>query len=238
MTTERNDTVSNFAGMEAKFIEPEVNNEASHFLETHMDEVKKQVMKMGVHIDMVTPLIHDVWISLRTDELNGNGYSISHSNEGDVITVEGFVYGRIKGYTRNSKYRVDASEKHHSKDQTKCVEVVSASADDVTDLDKLNSFQRAYAMAASHDDIEDVDAEISLRSNIEFCMDFDEVAGFSMLKFFKNIDSIASVGFSNSLFDKLKEALNYHDQFGQAFKEAMMVCRSNKSVFDSVVMAM
>ena len=118
---------------------------------------------------------------------------------------------------------------------SKQVEIISASADDVSDLDKLNSFQKAYAMASSHDDIEDVDAEISLRSNIEFCMDFDQVVGFSVLTFFKNIDTICSIGFNNTLFDKLKDALKYHDEFCSAFKEALMVSVNNKGVFESVV---
>ena len=235
MMTERKEAETNFDGMYAQFIEPEVNTEASTYIENHLSEIQRQVMKMGVHIDQVIPLIHDVWISIRNAELAGNGYDIKHSNENDCITVEEFVYGRIKGYSRNSKYRVDVSEKHHSKDVTKQVEVISASAEDTTDLDKLNSFQKAYAMAASHDDIEDVDAEISLRSNIEFCIDFDQVVGFSMLKFFKNIDTICNVGFNNSLFDKLKDALQYHDEFCVAFREALTVSRTNRGVFESVV---
>lgn len=225
----------NFNGMVASFIEPVVNTEASQYIASHLSEIRVSARKMGVDQDKVDDLISDVWLSIHEAELNGNGYDISHSNEGDIITVEEFVFGRIKGYSMNNKYRSDVSERRYSKDSTKCIEVISASSSDASDLDSLDGFQKAFALASTYDDIDNVEAELSLRSNIEFCMSFDSEIGFSIINLLKNIEIFNELGFNNSLFDKLKEACEYHDEFGTAFKEVMSVAISSKPVFTAVV---
>ena len=83
-----------------------------------------------------------------------------------------------------------------------------------------------------------VEAEMSLRSNIQFCSEFDDVIGFNIINLFKNIDMIAEAGFNSSLFDGLKAAINYHDEFGVAFKEVMTILSKSRSLFDTVVAAM
>ena len=225
----------NFDGMFAKFIEPRVNTEASDYFAEHFDEIRRQARKMGIHADFVDDLVADVWQSIREGELNGNGYDVSHSNEGDVITVEEFVYGRIKGYSMNIKYRPEISERRISKNSTRSIEIISASSTDTSELDKLDNFQKAYAMAATYDDIDAIEAEMSLRSNIEFCMGFDNEIGFNIINLLKNIDAFANIGFNSSLFDKLKEACNYHADFSEAFKDIMGLAISCKPVFESVV---
>ena len=227
----------NFNGMVAQFIEPVVNHEASEYVASHMEEIRRQTRKMGVDIDKVDDLITDVWLSLSEAEKNGNGYDISHSNEGDIITVADFVYGRIKGYSMNVKYRSTVMERHVSKDVTKSIEIIAASSDSA-DLDTLDNFQKAFALAATYDDIDNVEAEMSLRSNIQFCSEFDEVIGFSIINLFKNIDMIAETGFNSSLFDGLKSAVAYHDEFGVAFKEVMTILSRSRSMFDAVVATM
>lgn len=225
----------NFDGMVAEFIEPNVNTEASDYFAEHFDEIRKQTSRMGVHADYIDDLIADVWQSIREAELNGNGYDVSHSNEGDVITVEEFIYGRIKGYSMNIKYRPDVSERRVSKNSTRCVEIIAASSTDTSDLDKLDSFQKSYALAATYDDIDAIEVEMSLRSNIEFCMEFDSQIGFSIINLLRNMEEFATIGFNNSLFDRLKEACNYHTEFGDAFKDIMSMAQTCKPVFEAVV---
>lgn len=232
---ERTSVEVNFLGMNAAFIEPNVNKEASNYMTEHLDEIRRQARKMGINQDMLDDLISDVWLSIRDAELRGEGYNVAHSNDGDVITVEEFVYGRIKRYSLNIKYRSDVSERHTSKDKSKSIEVFSASCSDTSDLDNLDGFQKAYALAASYDDIDDVDAEISLRSNIEFCIGFNDIIGFNVVNFFKNMDMFSSIAFNPGIFDKLKEAMNYHSDFRDAFREIMLVAVNKKPVFESVV---
>ena len=235
MMRERQDIEVNFDGMYASFLEPKVNHVASNYLSEHYDEICRQTRRMHVHPDQVGDLVSDVWTSIRDAELRGEGYDVSHSNEGDIITVEEFIFGRIKGYSMNSKYRNDATERHTSKDTAKSVEIVSASCGDASDLDNLDGFQKAYALAASYDAIEDVDAELSLRSNIQFCVTFNDAIGFNLINFFKHMDMISTVSFNCGLFDQLKNIMNKREDFRDAFKEIMLVAARSKPVFESVV---
>lgn len=234
---ERSTTDVNFLGMSAEFLEPNVNKEASNYMTEHYDSIRAQVRKMGIPLDMVDDLVSDVWLSISEAELRGEGYDVSFSNEGDVITVEEFVFGRIKRYSMNTKYHNNTSERHASKDKSKTIEVYSASCSDASDLDKLDGFQKAYALAASYDEIEDVDAEMSLRSNIEFCLGYNDIIGFNIINFFKNMDMFASMSFNPSIFDKLKDAMNCHTDFRDAFKEVMLVAVNKKPLFESIVSA-
>lgn len=226
---------TNFDGMVATFIEPNVNTEASTFMTEHLSEIRNQVKKMGVAPDMIDDIIGDVWLSIHEAELRGEGYDISHSNAGDIITVEEFVYGRIKGYSMNSKYQSSFVERRKAKKSSNSVEVVCASCSDTSDLDNLDGFQKAYAMASSCDDIDNVEAEISLRNNIEYCMKFDEAIGFRFINLMKNISLFSEFGFNNGIFDRLKETISKNEALGEAFKEVISVAISNRATFDAVV---
>lgn len=238
MMMEREIVETNFNGMSAAFVEPAFNNEASKYMAEHLDEIRKQVARMGVHMDQVDDLVSDVWLSISEAERRGEGYDVSHSNEGDIITVQEFIFGRIRGYSMNAKYRNDGTERHVSKDKSRSVEIVSASCSDASDLESLDGMQKAYAMAASYDNLEDVDAEISLRSNIEFCIEFNQMVGFDLMNLFKNMDIIAGVEFNTGIFDMLKATMNRHNEFRDAFKEVMLIAVRHRPVFDSVVSTM
>lgn len=238
MLKEREIVESNFDGMMAAFVEPAFNNEASKYMAEHLEEIRRQVLRMGVHIDVVDDLISDVWISICEAEQRGEGYNISHANEGDIITVQEFIFGRIRGYKMNARYRNDGTERHISKDKSKCIEIASASCADASDLDNLDGIQKAYAMAASYDEIEDIDASISLRSNIEFCIGYNDQIGFNIMNLFKNMDIVAGVEFNTGLFDMLKSTMNRHSDFRDAFKEVMLIAVRHRPIFESVVSAM
>lgn len=225
----------NFYGMTASFIEPVVNTKASTYMAENWEAICRQTCKMGVDKDKVNDLVTDVWISIHTSELEGNGYDISHSDEGDIITVEGFVFGRIKGYSMNSKYHSNYVERRRSKDSTRNIEIISASCSDSSDLDNLDGFQKAYALAATYDDIENIDAEISLRSNIDICRKYDDEIGFSIINLFRHIEIITGVSINMSIFDGLHSVMNRHEDFKTALHEILETAVASKPVFESVV---
>lgn len=237
MTSEQQIVETNFDGMMASFIEPVINKDASRFMTEHLDEIRRQVRKMGVDIDLVDDLVSDVWLSISDAEMRGEGYDVSRSNEGDIITVEEFVYGRIKGYSMNAKYRNDASERHSYKDASKNIEVHTASCMNESDLDSLDGFQKAYALAASYDDIDNIEAEMSLRSNIEFCLSFNDAIGFNIISFFKHMDMLSGMSFNPGIFDRLKDTMARHKDFRDAFKEVMAVAINRKPVFELALSA-
>lgn len=228
-------------------VEMDINHEASEYIVENLSTITRQARKMvGVDPEKVEDLVQDLIESILRSESRGEGYSISHSDDGKVITVAEFVYGRLKGYSRNAKYQAGSSERHivsrtvnGKTSQSVDFEVISASSHNETDLDSMSAVQRAYATAHSYDNsIEDIDAVVSLRQDIEFCLDFNEVVGFNFLNLFKNIDMFQSLDFESSMFDRLRDAMNFHTELKEALHNVLTACVSNRSAFDTVVAAL
>lgn len=227
---------TNYAGMSARFVNPVINSEASTYLSLHLNEVINYVRsKHTIDPSKVDDLINDVWESLRNSELEGEGYDISHSRDGDVITVAQYVYGRINGYAANHTYHIGSMEKRLSKDPMKTIDIVSASCSDASDLDSLDGYQKAYALAASEDDIDMIDDMLSLRSNIDICRAYDKDIGFGVVNLLKNIDMFASVDFNSGIFDKVRKLVARSEEFRDAFHQILSVAVKSKPAFDSVV---
>lgn len=226
----------------ARFLEPVVNREASTYITDNYDTIVSQIAKMGIHEDKVFDLLHDVYYSIVQAEDEGNGYDMSKAKTDDLILVAHFVYGRIKGYTKNSRYRTDVTEsytkksKYETETDKKTIKLnVVASSSGGQDFDTMDSFQKAYATASSFDDIIGVEDEMSVRENIEFCLGFDSIIDMSMLALLRNIDVLANCEIHKSLFDSLKYALKIHDEFAEAFKSIIEYSMKNRSSFDKIV---
>ena len=225
-----------------ELIEPEVNHVASDYLVDHYDALLKRI-RCDVNVDpsKAEELLHDVYVSIATAENEGRGYDISHSNEGDIITVEGFVNGRIDRYAKNLKYSVDGTNRHIKRrtvgGETTAVtdfDIVYASPD-FGDPDNMTGIQRAYMNAHSYDsEIESIEDEMSLRSSINFCLDFNDVVGFNLLNLFRNID-IFGQNVDKSIFDNLRSKMEYHDEFGEAMLNVLKCARDHRAIFESVL---
>lgn len=98
---------SNF-GLQGLLIEPTVNRDASEYLASHYDEIVKKVRSMGVPFNNAKDLVHDVLISFINAENEGKGYDSTYSDE--LISLEQFVYGRLKGYSKNARYYSEGVE--------------------------------------------------------------------------------------------------------------------------------
>ena len=227
----------------ATFLEPKVNREASKYITENYYDIASQIPKMGIHEDKVYDLLNDVYISIVQGEDEGNGYDMNKSNDGDCILVSQFVYGRIKGYTKNSRYRTDVTETFTRKNRKETVEEkkknklsIVASSSLGQDFDAMDNFQKAYATAGSFDDIEAVDEEMSVRENMDYCVGFDSLVGLSMAALFKNIDIMASCDIHKSLFDSLKYTIKIHDMFAEAFKSIVEYSMKNRTSYDRIVM--
>lgn len=235
----------NFPGLDCcDLSEPEINHLASEYIVDNLAAITNQAYKMvGVDPNKAEDLVQDLIESVLKSEACGEGYDISHSNAGSVITVAEFVYGRMKLYSKNRKYQMGACESHTSTrrvgNQSKSVtdfEVLSASTMGDTDYDSMSSVQRAYASAHSYDnDIDTVDTMVSLRQDISFCCEFNEVVGFDFMRMFKNIEIFASSAFEDSLFDRLRKALKIHDELRDALHNVLMASATDRSAFELVL---
>lgn len=227
----------------SKLVEPEVNHVASEYFTEHYNEIKRQASKMvGVDPSKVEDLVNDVYESILRGENEGNGYDIDHSHEGSIITVADFVYGRLKLYSKNRRYAAEGCDRHVSTKRvnnqvvtTVDFDVAYASPDNSRDLDEMTGIQRAYANASCiDDDIELINDTVSLRQDIEFCLDFSSVVGMNFLNLFKNIDMFTA-NMDSSIFDNLREQLKYHDELSDALYSVLSSAANHRAVFDAVV---
>ena len=259
--------MNNKFNMNVAFIESGNNREASRFIGENYNEIVNQVRKMGVHPEMVHDIIADVYISINNSEENGEGYNENY--QGRITTIEEFVYGRIKGYSKNAKYRTDViqantsgyeverlkEERRHlaniesnSERRFKIAEIdlkikkaeqssyiVYAGETDTDDIDSMNSFQKAYASACTYDEIEDIENMIDIREQINYCLEFEGRVGLSVIGLLKNLDVLSAELVNKSLFDKIRDAVKYHDEFGEALKNVIEFSMNQRSAFDSVI---
>lgn len=249
------------------FFEPECSKEASKFIEENYEEIVRQTLKMGVHFDKVGDIVGDVYISLVNAEENGDGYNFNYYSEG--ITVEGFVYGRIKQYSKNSKYRNDVvqvmrngmlyddikleeekieeiSDSHirrikrlelqESMKKHQLGTAVYAASSNGEELDKMDSFQKAMSLAGSYDELGDIEDIVDMQEKIDYCLEFQEQVGVNLITILKNIDVITS-DLNSSIFNKLREVVKYHNEFGDALREIIEFSIRRKATFEELISA-
>ena len=234
----------NLSGLNCtELIEPEINHQASEYFVENYNTIMSQARKMnGVDPDKVEDLVHDVMISLLNSENAGEGYSMDHSRQGSLITVADFVYGRLKAYSKNRKYSIDGCDRHISTkrvgNETVTVvdfDIAFASVSDGTDTDDMDSMQRAFANAACYDDeIELIEESLTLRKDIETCLEMDERCCMSFLALFRNIDMFVD-NFDNSIFDRLKAAIREDKEFGEALMNVLSTASKHRGMFDTAV---
>lgn len=210
--------------MKAKLLEPTVNREASKYLVDNYDKLLRYAMKLGVSEHKAGDLVNDVYVSLVEAENDGKGYDYRHGQGDDYITVAQFVCGRIKRYSKNIRFRSDivegsAKTKSGAADGNTrgTFEVIAASVIDGSDYTKLDSFQTAYALAATYDDTEEIDGYEDIRDLIDYCVAFESEIGLSIKSFLKNISFISMQEINKSLFDGLTSLIKRNPDFKEAF---------------------
>lgn len=215
---------------EVKFLEPEVSREASKYIEENYGNLLRNIIKMGVPESKAGDLLNDVYVSIVEAENNGEGYDFNKSTDGNGIYLEQFIYGRIKGYSKNIRYSNDKVEGNDE------IAVYASSVSD-EEIDEMNSFQKAYALASTYDEeIYDIEDAISIRERIDYCLDFEHcVKGISLIELFKNIDILATMEFDKSVFNSLKEAFQIHDEFAEAFKDVVEYAMNHKNSFKEII---
>lgn len=124
------------------------------------------------------------------------------------------------------------------------VSTVAASFNDGGDVvDNNDDFQRAYAMSAVADTTDDIAEQLSLRSQIDYCIDICSLHGVNILNILKNIDTIdrllgdngAKLKHGESVFSKLAELANYHTELGDTLMDILRYSSRNRAAFDAVI---
>lgn len=220
--------LGNMNGMSTSLTEVESNTMASDYLVEHYEELITEVQKMGIRGDNVHDLIQDVYLSLVKAERSGEGYDMSKGKDGRLISVPEFVIGRLKGYSKNVKYRSGSY----------CgVEIPSTACEmDGDENLHLDSFQAAYLKASNEtDEIADLEEYNSVREQIKFCMTFDNEIGFSILNLLKNADKLVKLTTDKTLFYKLSHIVKTRPDFSEALNSILNYGINNKDRYQAVL---
>lgn len=156
--------------------EPNRNNLASTYMSENMNSLIKYINKLKV--TSPEDLFQDVFLSILKSEEKGEGYNQEYGD--GTITVAQFVYGRIERYAKNKKFS-----------DNKCEVAASTSSEEVEDMD---SFQKAFAMASVSDTTDDVDEYLSIRDELEYCVSICDFYNINIRHIVRNMQEIVGAG--------------------------------------------
>lgn len=227
----------------ASLCETSENRDTSHYIETHYDELlsytRRVVKKTKKCSASAEDILQDVYISVKNLEDNGQLDEIIV----DSIPVQQAVKARIKKFALNVAY-VTGAEIHMSYSRERghysSVHIESADSNFNTntdiDLDSLNSFQKAYAVAATYGELELVDDMISLKQDIEYCISVSDEMGFNMMALLKNIEAF-NCEFDKRIMEKVSVMARKNMAFADAIRNILTCSKENKGLFNSIVEA-
>lgn len=109
--------------------------------------------------------------------------------------------------------------------------------------DNNDDFQKAFATAAVADSTDDITEMMSLREQIDYCIDICSLHDVNILNVFKNIGALADMlgdyskkkKTAESVFSKLSELVEYHTELGTNLIEILRYSAKNRSVFEAII---
>lgn len=202
------------------------DHSASQFVADHYNEMVLNAQKMGVCQEKCNDIVHDVYMSLLKAEENGESYDVNGGKDGNMITVDQYVYGRMKGYSKNRKYQSDSAD-------GKGKEVCASSS--TTEAEDLSGAQLAYEMAPSYDEIERVEVEMSLPEEINYILSFQSQVSMDIRFVLKNISKLARMSFDVSIMAELRNLIVGNEDFKEALADVVKYAGVNPSKYDVLV---
>lgn len=120
----------------------------------------------------------------------------------------------------------------------------AATFNDGGDVTENNDdFQKAFATASVADSTDDITEILSLREQIDYCIEVCELHDVNILNIFKNMDKLADMlgdyskkkKTAESVFSKLTELAEYHSDFGQTLMDIFKYSSQNRAAFDIII---
>lgn len=211
-------------GITNKMLEPEINHLATEFIERNYDELVKTARKMGVKEHLCHDIVHDVYVSMLKSENNGEGYDPNKGRKSDYISLEEFVYGRLKSYSRNKKYKWN--------NPSKLPEVAACSS--TNNIDEMTDYQKAYEMASTYDDIEAIDMDLSISEELEYCLTFASSLKLNIRYLLKHLAEIAKIDIDTSIFNQIRTACK-DNEFMEALKSLLQYAIKYPEKYNALV---
>ncbi len=222
--------------------ELDTNHLATDFIAENYDNMILAAKKMGVNPDMAHDIVHDVYMSIQKNEENGEGYNPNKGNIGEYISVEEFVYGRLKGYSLNKKYRSISDELIKARPENydevlkgnKNIIVEIPSCSSAIEFEDMTFYQKAYESAANYDDLDSIDLELSVTEELEYCLTFESNIKMNLRFFLKNLHNIATMNIDTSVFKELKN-MGSNTEFVDSLRSLVDYAKASPDKYEALV---
>lgn len=157
----------------------------------------------------------------------------------EVLNKDGTVQRNANGEVKKVKHVAT----------NKVVVTISSNAASFTDgadlLDNNDDFQRAFSNASVADSTEDITEMLSLREQIDYCIDVCSLHKVQILNILKNIDTLANMLGEHSrrktsaegVFQDITNLLEYHTELGDTLMQILRFSSSNRAAFDTILEA-
>lgn len=227
-------------GLSSGIFDKNTNNLATQFVENNIQRLYSFARTLQIDKSKAEDLVHDVFKSLVIAERNGDCYQFS-GDKATMITVEEFVKGRIKGYSKNRAYYVsEVSNVGNGNTVITC----AATPEETGDYDSANnnSFRNTLKNASyEFNDYDTIEGSESLREQLLFIESMDELHRFGIIKMLKNIDvfdnflsGVKSHKYE-SIFNTIRQAVVTHNELGEALQSVLEFAKDDRVRFESVL---
>lgn len=223
-----------------KLFELEEDTQLTDFISSNYERLVREAIKF-VDRDMCENLVHDMYISLRNREKNGNGFRFMVGKRGDVLTVNQCIFGYMKAASKNVKYQ-KVTETADSNGRAK---EIPCSVNGGEDYDTLTICQKTYASMASIDDLEMTEEQYDLVENMSYLVSYEFSNPFKysvmsvLSKVMKLLHDNAVTNDILEAFKSMNAFENANDEFKEAFRSVVTAGiadnRAYKNAFNTVV---
>ena len=140
--------------------------------------------------------------------------------------------------------KVKKSKKVEQRKVNVTITTCAASFNDGGDVTENNDdLQKAYATASVADSTEDINESMSLREQIDYCLDVCSLHNVNLLNILKNIDFLSEMlgeyskkkKTADGIFKQLSDLASYNDIFGSTLMEILTYSSRNRAAFDAVI---
>lgn len=189
------------------------------------DNYKRLLRFIECELRVIYPedLFQDVYISLLKRERVGRGFNQQYGD--GTITVGQFVYGIIKKMSNNKKYQKPCEVIKGSG------AVATASYSEGDDFDDLDSFQKAFAAAKVYDNTAEVDMNVSIRDELEYCINVCNYYDIQIVNLLRNMDRLADCGKKalEAVTEKIRVVIAKDKELGETLNTVLAYSARNRA---------
>lgn len=178
-------------------------------------------------------------IKYRTDVVDGTAGAITQTDTYYVTELD--KYGNEITDKNGNVKMVKKVDKHKVK---VAITASAATFTDGGDIEENNDeFQKAFAVASTADSTDDVAEMLSIREQIDYCIDICELHEVNLVNILKNMDELITLlgayrsrkRVADSLFSKLTDLIEYHDGLAENLVEIFKFSSQHKTEFNAIM---